>query len=297
MMTVAALLLACAFLGGTPDNAKVLLVLETGEDLFGEIVVEKEDHVFIKTGGKVVRVDQGQVARRVKETEIGAEIQEREKALAEGDARGCLRLALLCLEVGRESEARPLIDRARAYLDVSKQASPPAGPKKSAPDAGPKKSAPDAAGTPAPWPPADGARFVIDVKKKITDQVSDDLVRRSSVQLFFKDAGSQFVVAPSGSTGNTYTMNIGVEARMLKTQSFFGGVPVSREWEGRVRCVVRHAATGKEVFRLSPPAQKASFSAYVRGEEEVLNVALDHFLNLLRKEPAFRFKKASSMVE
>ncbi len=299
-MCLQTLLWVCVLAAADPAEPKVLLVLSTGSDLYGEIVKEAAGDVFITRQGKPVRVDGRSIVKRLAGDEIDAEIKARAEALEKEDTAGYLQLALLFVEIGRPKESAPFIEKARECVKALK---PPAKAKtvekngasgkdakdkagaKGAADAAAKEKANELAGL---WPPPDGATFLLQVKRKVGGEVTDDGVRETRLRNLFMTGGTPLQVG-EGTTAD-YVLRIGLEAEMLKENSYYGTVPVSKDWEGRVNCVVRHVKTGKEVFRMNAVSVRETLPLIAK-DDEILIKTWEQFMRLLRNEAAFRFKK------
>ncbi len=285
-----ALFLAWAALSAAPEAPKVLLVLATGSDLLCEIVREEGGDIFAVHKGVSLRLDARQVVKRVNAEGIAAEIENREKKLE--DAAGCLRLALLCLEVDRPKDAVRLLEKAGAYLKnpatAGKTKAAKNGAKeKTAPKEAPKaKEDSPAKEAAAPWPPPDGSLFLLEVKKKVGADVADDPRRKARVQGLFAD--SPFGLG--GDTSADYVIRIGLEAEKIRTNDFYGSVPISNDWEGRVNCVIRHVKTDKVVLQMKPTVARETLPLIAKGDE-VLTKAFEQFMRGFRGEPALRFAK------
>ena len=272
-------------------------MLATGSDLFCEIVREEGGDIFVVNKGAPLRIDARQVVKRVEADKIAAEIEVRDKEIK--DAAGCLRLALLCLEVGRPKEVPRLLRKAEAYLKLPAAAGEAA--KSEAKEAPPQKDAADAEATPpadelarskeaaAPWPPPDGALFRVEVKKKVEGDIADDAVRKSRLQ-------SLLAEGPFGLGGDAsadYVVRVGLEAVKIKTHEFCGSVPVSNEWERKVNCVIRHAKTNKIVLQMKPIVIRETLPLVAKGDEALPKV-FEQFMQSLRREPALRIKQGEA---
>ncbi|HAK94348.1 MAG TPA: hypothetical protein DCM87_04940 [Planctomycetes bacterium] len=278
------------------EAPKVLLVLATGSDLLCEIVREEGGDIFVVHKGAPLRIDARLVVKRVSVESIAAEIENRDKKIE--DAAGCLRLALLCLEVHRPKDAARFIKKADAYLKDPAAAGKAAAAKSDAKEKSPPKDAAGAGDTPpaderapakdvaAPWPPPDGSLFLLEVKKKVEDAVSDDPMRKSRVQGLFAD--SPFGLG--GDSSADYVVRIGLEAVKIKTNDFYGSVPISNDWEGKINCVIRHVKTNKIVLQMKPTVARETLPLIAKGDE-VLGKAFEQFMRSFRSEPALRLKK------
>lgn len=287
---------AWASFSAAPEAPRVLLVLATGSDLLCEIVREEGGDIFVVHKGAPLRLDARQVVKRVNAESIAAEIENRDKKIE--DAADCLRLALLCLEVHRPKDAARFIKKADVYLKDPAAAGKAAAAKSDAKEKSPPKDAAGAgdasatdAHTPAkdvaaPWPPPDGSLFLLEVKKKVEEAVSDDPMRKSRVQGLFAD--SPFGLGGEGSAD--YVVRIGLEAVKIKTNDFYGSVPISNDWEGRVNCVIRHIKTNKIVLQMKPTVARDTMPLVAKGDE-VLVKAFEQFMRGFRGEPALRFAK------
>jgi hypothetical protein len=126
------------------------------------------------------------------------------------------------------------------------------------------------------------------VKKRVQATTDDDKARWSRVARFLLGADPPFSVLPFGSDGDAdYVLRIGLEARVLQDNSYFGSVPISRQWEGTVRATVRATRSNEIVHRFEPVTNRTTASARIDGGEEALAPAFDQFMKALGRVPGF----------
>ncbi len=267
----------------------ILLTTKDGQEFYGSVIREQGGTILLKWRKGLVRVEARDVVDRVPDIKLSAVIAARANALKPGDTEGQVRLSLLCIESGRLEVAKALLDKAQRGLDArlrDQASSNEKAGKKAA------KSAQSTGRTKAeggPWRPPAGASFRIEVVKKIMGEQSEDRVRWSRISRLFLSAKPAFSVLPFGSDGDAdFVMKIGAEARILGENKFFGSVPISYKWSGRVRLTIVDSGGSRRLLRMDVPEVTEEASVNIDGGELVLNKAFDRFIAELRRCPAFR---------
>ncbi len=271
----------------------VLLILDSEEDVVGELALHKNGQIIVRCEGKVQSYKDDDVDRIVKKADFASELAYRKKQLKKEDAASYLRLALLAVEMKQKKFAVALLNETVAYLSDKKKTAPETG----------KNPASTAKGrqavTEVPWPPEKYSTVKLDVKTRVKGKITAFPRTWMDISSKLSETGSPFSVVSMDSTSKAdYIFRVGFDLRIDKVNKVFDSVAISNEWTCTIRLTVRSAKTGKLLFSKELPELRKTCSAKLKGgDQKTLGEALGKLFSYLERTPAFRLKKTSARTK
>lgn len=279
---------------------KILLIFKDGKEVFGTVVMEKEDKIIIKSDGKMMNFNLIDVTRWIRGDRFDKELEKRKGKLKKEDTLGRLKLAMLAIKVEKKDFAAAMLKEALNNLSAGGASAAKPGITDVPPIAQPTPSSPNTgnanSGVDVPWPPDRLTTLKLEVRKRYKTEVSEVRSVWLKVANRLAKATPSFAVHDYNSARieADYTARLGFDIRLNKVNKMFGGVPITNEWGCVVRFTVRSARTNKTVHTVTLPTLKHTCSVNLDGESQVLREALKKFEAYLDRTRGFMVKKRAS---
>jgi hypothetical protein len=268
-------------LGTVPRGQEALFILSGGEEIFGQLVLERSAYLYLKVEDRICQIKAEEVARTIPKDEIPAEYRRRRRRL-EGTARAHYALGQWCRKVGLVQEATSLISRALS-LDPRHTEARKALEELRAKDI-----------TRVPWKEDEPVCLKVEVMRSVGTRLRNDELLWSRLKSYLVGARPLFAVLPFGDNEAKphYILRVETEADVVKENRFYGEVLLSRTLRGEARLFVLHPKTREKLFVLKPVALKETYGVSERrAADRIQSRAFEKLMVAIREHPGFRLKK------